>query len=162
MKSVASFFPFLYWIIIYCIRQYWNWILYFRIRPFPALSIDSTNWTQQFVVSFFIHSSSINSHLINIISSLWRSALHPIVTRIVKNVSVNYLIDFRTLLKVSVTIDGDYNSIGTLEVMVVTWNGLCVFQFLYWIFIFVLNYYLLYSTILKLHFVFSYSTIPGT
>ena len=125
----AGCFQFLYWNIICCIRQYWNCILYFRIRSFPALSIDSTNWTQQFFVSFFIHSSPINSHLINTISLLWRSALHPIVTRIVNSACVNCLIDFKTSIKVSVTIDGDYNSIGTPEVLVASWNVLCAFNF---------------------------------
>ena len=71
---VVCVFQFLYWIDIYCILQYWNCILYSHIRPFQALSIDSTNWTQQFFVSFFIHSSSINSHSINS-TSLWRSTL---------------------------------------------------------------------------------------
>ena len=55
-----------------------------------------------------------------------------IVTRIVNSVCVNCLIDFKTSLKVSVTIAGDCNSIRTLDLMVAIWNGLCVFQFLYW------------------------------
>ena len=47
----AVCFQFLYWNIIYCIRQYWNTILYFHIRAFPALSIDSTNWTHNFFLT---------------------------------------------------------------------------------------------------------------
>ena len=124
----AVCFQFWNWIVIYCIRKCGNTILYFHIRAFPALSIESTNLTQQFFVSFFIHSSSINSHLI-ITISLWRSALHWIVTRIVNSACVNCLIDFKWSFKVSVTIAGNCNSIGTLEVMVATWNVLCVFNF---------------------------------
>ena len=54
-----------------------------------------------------------------------------IVTRIVNSVCVNCLIKLKTSYKVSVTIAGDCDSIGTLEVMIAPWNVLCVFQFLY-------------------------------
>ena len=52
-----------------------------------------------------------------------------IVTRIVNSACVKRLIDFKTSSKVSVTIAGDCNSIGALDVMVATWNVLCVFIF---------------------------------
>ena len=52
-----------------------------------------------------------------------------IVTRIVNSACVKRLIDFKTSSKVSVTIAGDCNSIGTLDVMIATWNVLCVFIF---------------------------------
>ena len=42
---------------------------------------------------------------------------------------VNCLIEFQTSYKVSVSIAGDFNSIGTLEVMVAPSNVLCVFNF---------------------------------
>ena len=51
------------------------------------------------------------------------------VTSIVNIVCVNSLIDFKTSCKVSVMIAGNCKSIGTLEVMVATWNVLCIFQF---------------------------------
>ena len=52
-----------------------------------------------------------------------------IVTRIVNSACVKRLIEFKTSSKVSVTIAGDCNSIGALDVMVATWNVLCVFIF---------------------------------
>ena len=148
MECVVCF-QFLSWIIIYRIRQYWNCILYFHIQAFLALTIDSTNWTQYFFVSFsFICLRSIltQSTPLHCDAALFFS----IVTRIVNIVCVNCLIKLKTSYKVSVTIAGDCDSIATLEVMIAPWNVLCVFQFLYWTDIYwILQYWncILYSDI---------------
>ena len=98
---------------------------------------------------------TINSHSV-ITTSLWRSPLH-FNRHTQRQQRLRELFD-----KIENIIQGKCDNRWWLRFHWNTRGDDCTMECVVCFSIFVLNWYLLYSTILKLHFVFSYSTIPGT